>query len=124
MRVADDRELVARLRQGDRDALRQIYMKYKDDLLTIATCMLADRAGKMFGGLPGARLEQAFGKMEFVRIVSIGEPTPHPDTRMRSLRVPCEVEIRLGEETRVEKFTPGIRANECQPGRWAIDGGI
>ncbi len=45
MRVADDRQLVARLRQGDRDALRQIYLKYKDDLLTIATCMLADRAG-------------------------------------------------------------------------------
>jgi len=42
--VAEDRELVDRLRQGDRDALRRIYEKYKDDLLTIAGCMLADRA--------------------------------------------------------------------------------
>jgi len=83
-----------------------------------------NRAGKMFGGLPGARLEQAFGKMDFVRIVSIGEPTPHPDHRTRFLRVPCEVEIRMGEETRIQKFTPSIRANECQPDRWAIDGGI
>lgn len=124
MRVADDRELVARLRQGDRDALRQIYMKYKDDLLTIATCMLADRAGKMFGGLPGARLEQGFGKMEFVRIVSIGQPTPHPDARTRFLRVPCEIDIRMGEETRIQKFMPLIRAIEGQPDRWAIDGGI
>jgi len=42
--VTEDRELVDGLRQGDRDALRRIYEKYKDDLLTIASCMLADRA--------------------------------------------------------------------------------
>ena len=39
-----DRELVERLCQGDRDALRRLYEKYKDDLLTIAGCMLANRA--------------------------------------------------------------------------------
>ena len=43
--MAEDRELVDRLRRGDRDALERIYEKYKDDLLTIARCMLADRAG-------------------------------------------------------------------------------
>jgi RNA polymerase sigma-70 factor (ECF subfamily) len=42
--VAEDRELVERLRWGDRDALRRIYEKYKGDLLTIASCMLASRA--------------------------------------------------------------------------------
>ena len=42
--MAEDRELVESLRQGDRDALQRIYEKYKDDLLTIASCMLADRA--------------------------------------------------------------------------------
>ena len=42
--MAEDRELVERLCHGDRDALRRIYEKYKDDLLTIASCMLADRA--------------------------------------------------------------------------------
>ncbi len=83
-----------------------------------------DRAGKMFEGIPGSRLEQAFGKMEFVRIVSVGEPTPHPDARTRFLRVPCEVEIRMGEETRIQKFMPNIRANEGQPDRWTIGGGI
>ncbi len=39
-----DRELVARLCRGNREALRRLYEKYKDDLLTIASCMLADRA--------------------------------------------------------------------------------
>lgn len=42
--MAEDRELVERLRRGDRDALRRIYERYKDDLLTIACCMLADSA--------------------------------------------------------------------------------
>ena len=42
--MAEDRELAERLSQGDRDALRRIYEKYKDDLLTIASCVLADRA--------------------------------------------------------------------------------
>lgn len=41
--MSEDRELVDRLRQGDRDALERIYEKYKNDLLTIAGCMLADR---------------------------------------------------------------------------------
>lgn len=39
----EDRQLVRRLQCGDREALRRIYEKYKDDLLTIAACMLADR---------------------------------------------------------------------------------
>ncbi len=39
-----DRELVERLCRGDREALRRLYETYKDDLLTIASCMLADRA--------------------------------------------------------------------------------
>lgn len=42
--MSEDRELVERLRQGDRDALRRLYEIYKDDLLTIASCMLANRA--------------------------------------------------------------------------------
>ena len=41
--MTEDRELVERLSQGDRDSLGRIYEKYKNDLLTIAGCMLADR---------------------------------------------------------------------------------
>ena len=42
--MAHDSDLLQRLRQGDRDALRCTYEKYKDDLLTIATCLLTDAA--------------------------------------------------------------------------------
>jgi RNA polymerase sigma factor (sigma-70 family) len=39
----DDRLLVRRLQQGDRDALRIVYEQYKQDLLTIATCITTNR---------------------------------------------------------------------------------
>lgn len=42
--MAEDQELVDRLCQGNRDALRRIYEKYKDDLLSIGVCMTASRA--------------------------------------------------------------------------------
>jgi len=37
-----DERLIARLKTGDKEALRQIYMQYKDMLLTVATSMLRD----------------------------------------------------------------------------------
>jgi len=42
--VVDDHELVERLRQGDRDALKLIYERNKLDLLRIGSCLLANRA--------------------------------------------------------------------------------
>ncbi len=39
----EDRELVERLCQGDCDALRRIYEKYRDDLLAIGSCITANR---------------------------------------------------------------------------------
>lgn len=42
--MAEDWELVERLRRGDREALRRIYLTFKDDLLTMACCMLVDRS--------------------------------------------------------------------------------
>jgi RNA polymerase sigma-70 factor, ECF subfamily len=39
----DDRLLVRRLQQGDRDALRIVYEQYKHDLLTIAACITTNR---------------------------------------------------------------------------------
>jgi RNA polymerase sigma-70 factor (ECF subfamily) len=38
-----DRRLVQRLRRGDREALHQVYHRYKDDLLTVAMSLLNDR---------------------------------------------------------------------------------
>ena len=40
--MADDRHLLKKLRRGDTDALRIIYEKYKDDLLTVAMSFLGD----------------------------------------------------------------------------------
>ncbi|MHC4658592.1 MAG: RNA polymerase sigma factor [Planctomycetota bacterium] len=38
--MLEDRRLIGRLKRGDKDALRQLYEKYKDDLLTIAISLL------------------------------------------------------------------------------------
>ena len=40
--ILKDRRLVHRLSRADPDALRQIYHRYKDDLLTVAMALLAD----------------------------------------------------------------------------------
>jgi len=40
--MTQDRHLLKRLRCGDPDALRAIYEKYKDDLLTVAVSLLSD----------------------------------------------------------------------------------
>ncbi len=40
--MAEDRQLLKRLRCGDTNALRLIYEKYMDDLLTVATSLLPD----------------------------------------------------------------------------------
>jgi RNA polymerase sigma-70 factor (ECF subfamily) len=40
--ILNDRRLVHRLSHADPDALREIYHRYKDDLLTVAMALLAD----------------------------------------------------------------------------------
>jgi RNA polymerase sigma-70 factor (ECF subfamily) len=40
--MLDDERLIAQLKHGDKEALRRIYMEYKDNLLTIATSLLHD----------------------------------------------------------------------------------
>ena len=40
--MLEDKRLIWELKRGDKDALRQIYMEYKDTLLTIAASLLHD----------------------------------------------------------------------------------
>ena len=40
--MAENRRLLKNFRRGDRRALRLIYEKYKDDLLTVAMGLLGD----------------------------------------------------------------------------------
>ncbi len=42
--MANDRNLIRRLRRGDPDALGEIYQEHKDRLLTLAICLLPDRS--------------------------------------------------------------------------------
>jgi len=38
--MLEDKRLIQKLKRGDKEALRRLYEKYKDDLLTIATSLL------------------------------------------------------------------------------------
>jgi len=38
--MREDKRLIEELKRGDKDALRRLYEKYKDDLLTVATALL------------------------------------------------------------------------------------
>jgi RNA polymerase sigma-70 factor (ECF subfamily) len=40
--MLDEKRLIRELKRGNKEALRQIYMEYKDTLLTIATALLHD----------------------------------------------------------------------------------
>jgi RNA polymerase sigma-70 factor (ECF subfamily) len=40
--MPDDERLIAQLKRGDKEALRQIYIEYKDNLMTVATSLLHD----------------------------------------------------------------------------------
>ena len=40
--MSDDKELLKRMRCGDKDALRRIYEKYREDLFTVAVSLLHD----------------------------------------------------------------------------------
>lgn len=82
------------------------------------------RAGTIYSGLPASRIEGGLGKIEFLRLVSVGDPAPHPDASLPFLQVPCEVEFREDGKTRVEEFKLNIQAIEGQPDRWALRGGI
>jgi len=82
-------------------------------------------AGRLYEGMPAAKLQEGLTDMKFLRIVSIGEPMPSPEHGRRALQVPCEVEIEAGGVKSVRTF-PHVFVRQVynQPGRWTIFGGI
>lgn len=82
------------------------------------------KAGQLYEGMPAAQMEKFFGHINFIRIVSVGQVSPHPIVLTRFLCVPCEVEIEVDGKKFIKKFTPNIRAVYGQPNRWGIGGGI
>ena len=83
------------------------------------------KAGKLLEGMPGDRMQQEFGHIKFLRIISIGPAGPHPIPATKGLFVPCTVEIEKDgkiSEWKLDRL--GVRQVYNQPGRWTIFGGI
>ncbi len=83
------------------------------------------KAGRLFEGIPGEKIQEMFGDMNVVRIVSIGEAVPHPATGVGGFQVPCKIEIeKNGVKSIHEPYGPGVRPVHGQPDRWGIHGGV
>jgi hypothetical protein len=61
--MLEDRRLLWRLKHGDKDALRQIYEKYENDLLKLAVVLLGETcAAETVNADTLAKLEAALPK--------------------------------------------------------------
>ena len=83
------------------------------------------KAGQLYGGVPADKMRERWEKLNVVRIISIGEPIPHPTPRVGGFQVPCKIEIeRDGVKSIYEPYGPGVRPLHGQPNRWNIHGGV
>jgi hypothetical protein len=86
------------------------------------------KAGSIFSGISEEEAKKYFSKINVTAIISIGSPTPHPETGPHSFRVPCKLEITTpdGKKTTWEPYGPFARCgdDEVHPDRWIIHGGI
>lgn len=78
-------------------------------------------AGRLFL-IPANQLQQQFGRVKFLRIVSIGPAIPNPVLETKGFNVPCTIEI----EENGKRITPtleGIKVQQLrnQPSRWLIN---
>jgi len=81
------------------------------------------KASPLFSNMPPAKLEEIFGGMNIIRVISIG--TPEPQEATRSLRVPCTLEREVNGKTETfEPDGPFVRQGDSLPGYWTISGGI
>ncbi len=82
-------------------------------------------AGRLMEGLPAEKIQEGFGHMKFIRIVSISPPIAHPNPATKGVVVPCTVEVeRNGQISEWNLQRLGVRQVYNQPGRWTIFGGI
>jgi hypothetical protein len=86
------------------------------------------KAGSIYSGVSEEKAKEIFSRLNVTAIISIGTPTPHPETGPHSFRVPCELEITNpdGEKTTWKPYGPFARSgdDEIHPDRWIIHGGI
>jgi hypothetical protein len=86
------------------------------------------KAGSVYSGVSEEKAKEIFSRLNVTAIISIGTPTPHPETGPHSFRVPCELEITNpdGKKTTWKPYGPFTRCgdDETHPDRWIIHGGI
>jgi hypothetical protein len=83
------------------------------------------KAGKLLEGIPADKMQQAYGKVKYLRIISIGQPTSPQISGMGGFRVPCKIEIEKdGKVSEWQPFGPFVRQVHGQPERWTICGGF
>lgn len=80
-----------------------------------------DKASKLFPGVPADEINEMFGELNIIRIVSMGKPILRSETN--HLRVPFEVEVEMeGKKSLWKKQGPYVQHLAGQPDRWAIGG--
>ncbi len=82
------------------------------------------KAGQLLGGVPAAKIQEWFEELNVIRIVSIGEPTPHPIPGVGGFQVPCKLEIEEDGTKSIYEYSPAVRPVYNQPDRWNIHGGV
>jgi len=83
------------------------------------------KAGRLFEGIPAEKIQEIFGAMNVVRIISLGEAVPHPTPGVGGFQVPCKIEVeKNGVKSIHEPYGPGVRPVHGQPDRWGIHGGV
>jgi hypothetical protein len=86
------------------------------------------KAGSIYSGVSEEKAKEIFSRLNITAIISIGTPTPHPETGPHSFKVPCELEITNpdGKKTTWKPYGPFTRCgdDEMHPDRWIIHGGI
>jgi hypothetical protein len=85
------------------------------------------KAGRLFGDgvISADQMQQMFGHMKYLRIISIGDAAPHPrsEPNAKRLVVPCAIEVEVDGQIREWKLDElSIRQVENQPGRWSMRG--
>jgi hypothetical protein len=82
------------------------------------------KAGQIYEGFPGDKMESLFGKTTVVRIVSIGEPKKQPIPGVGGYVVSCEIEVENDGVRSIWNPRPAVRPVHKHPDRWSITGGI